>query len=341
MILGNDILIVQFEGYNKKQGCFAYCNILIKQKLFSVSNVYNISLSNNYLMCSEIKVNYFNKSKINELESEYQKSYFDAADKGHAFLCSIDNSNQNLNFYKVPRFSETDFESIIVKLKGVKIPESHLKTPDFLLDNIVLELKDIQNESLYNIERQKTIAEIFNEVSGYAINLNPLFNHGEITAKYHSLIARAIMNHFKKAAKQIETYKKTNEIDGAGIIILNTGMYSLPHELFKTMVQDILQREKDNIEFAMVFSQQMQTNGWDMYANFFNEWIGNVPDRIKSIQEHVADIVNKKMTDMMSLNKNPQNIESQHPISFQLNNKVFYWNPGQLKFPWENENNYP
>src|ERR1035437_6402313 len=106
--MDKDILIVQFEGYNKKQECFAYCLILIKEELFSISNIYNISFSNDYFMCSEIKINYFNKSKINEVESEYQKAYFEIIEKGHAFLCSIDNSNQKMNIYRVPRFSESD-----------------------------------------------------------------------------------------------------------------------------------------------------------------------------------------------------------------------------------------
>lgn len=338
--MNKDILIVQFEGYNKKQECFAYCIIFIKEELFSISNVYNISLSNDYFMCSEIKVNYFNKSKFDGIRSEYKKLYFTAKDKGYAFLCFIDYSNQNMNFYKVPRFCENDFSLIINYLGGAKIPETDIKTPDFLLDNIVLELKDIQNESLYNIERQNTIAEIFNDFTGYAIDLNPSLNLGGVTVQYHRLIANTIKTHFKKASKQIKTYKESNKISGAGIIILNTGMYSLPHELFKTMVQDVLQHDTKTIEFALVFSQQMQTNGWDMYVNFFNEWVGNVPDRIKRIQESVGDLVNKKMTEMMRLNNSQQTIESQRPISFELNNKVFYWNPGQLRFPWEKENNY-
>jgi len=40
------------------------------------------------------------------------------------------------------------------------------------------------------------------------------------------------------------------------------------------MVTDILNYETKTIEFAFIFSQRMQTNGWDMYAVFASEWIG-------------------------------------------------------------------
>lgn len=75
-----------------------------------------------------------------------------------------------------------------------------------------------------------------------------------------------------------------------------------------------------------------------MYANFFNEWIGDVPEKVKVIKEFIEELLNEKMTEMMSSNSSQQSIESQHPISFESNNKVFYWNPEQLKFPWEKEN---
>lgn len=332
-----DILIAQFEGYNKEQRCFAQCIILIKKSLFSISKIYNISLINNYFACSDIQVNYLNASKLHDADSEYQKSYFNALEKGYTFLFFIDSSNRSMEFYRVPRFSETDFELMINDLGGSKIKEVDIKTPDFLLDNIVLELKDIQNESLYNIDRQKSIAKIFNNYTGYTINLDPSLNLGDATIQYHSLIANKIKNHFKKASKQIKAYKEVNEILGAGIIILNTGMYSLPHDLLKKMVADILERNTDTIEFAFVFSQQMQTNGWNMYANFLIDWVGNVPDRIMKLHEHIGKLVNKKMSEMMVFNNSEHSIESQCPISFELNNKVFYWNPGQLKLPWENE----
>lgn len=333
-----DILVVQFEGYNKVQRCFAKCIILIKKSLFSISQIYNISLLNNYFACSDIQINYLNVSKLHGADSEYQKPYFNALEKGYTSLFFKDSSNRNMDFYRIPRFSETDFELMINDLGGSKIKEVDIKTPDFLLDNIILELKDIQNESLYNVDRQNSIAEIFNNSAGYAINLDPSLNLGEATIQYHSLIANKLKNHFKKASKQIKAYKQVNEIHGAGIIILNTGMYSLPHGLFKKMVTDILDRNTDTIEFAFVFSQQMQTNGWNMYANFPNDWVGNVPNRIMKLQEHVGTLVNKKMSEMMVFSNNQQSIESLCPISFERNNKVFYWNPGQLKFPWENEN---
>jgi len=46
------------------------------------------------------------------------------------------------------------------------------------------------------------------------------------------------------------------------------------------MVTDILNYETKTIEFAFIFSQRMQTNGWDMYAVYASEWIGNQPTEL-------------------------------------------------------------
>jgi hypothetical protein len=61
---------------------------------------------------------------------------------------------------------------------------------------------------------------------GYAVNLDPTIDFGEPTEKYRNWITNSIKNHFKKASKQIKTYKKTKEIQSAGIIFLNTGMFA-------------------------------------------------------------------------------------------------------------------
>ncbi|WP_281337067.1 hypothetical protein [Flavobacterium eburneipallidum] len=121
----------------------------------------------------------------------------------------------------------------------------------------------------------------------------------------------------------------------AGIIILNTGFESLPNELLKKMVADILNNETKTIEFAFLFSQKMQTNGWNMDSVFLSEWVGNVPNEILKLKDEMDELVEIKMIEMVRENNSSKTIESQKPISFEIDNKVFFWNPGQMKFPWK------
>lgn len=99
------------------------------------------------------------------------------------------------------------------------------------------------------------------------------------------------------------------------------------------MVTDILNRETKTIEFAFIFSQKMQTNGWDMYSVFASEWIGNIPDELEKIKNEMDQLVDIKISDITHNNDSSIILESQKPISFEIDNKVFFWNLGQIRFP--------
>lgn len=329
------ILRVQFSGYNRKTNKFAKCFILIKEELLTISKVNEISVSQDYLICSEINIDKLIHHLCEQETGDFLNAYNLAREIGFSFTAFSDFGNMNMNFYRVPRFGENDFEQIINLLGGKKIPAATTRTPDFLLDNILLEFKDLQKESLENKERQKSIAKHFEGVENFAVNIDPSLDFGALTYGYHKLIKNTIKNNFKSASDQIKIYRFGNDFKEAGIILFNTGLYSLPHELFKEMVTDILNRETRTIQFAFIFSQKMQTNGWDMYAVFVGEWIGNIPVRLAEVKNKMDELVNTKMAQMMHSNDSELFIESQKPISFEIDNKIFFWNPGQIKFPWD------
>jgi hypothetical protein len=308
---------------------------MIQEDAFSISVIYNISVTKGYFICSEIKVDRLIDQLCENETGDFLTAYHLAKDKGFSFTIFPDFGNTNMSFYRVPRFGEADFEKIVRTIGGHKIPETITRTPDFNINDILLEFKDLQDESLENKERQKSIAKLFEDRNDYAINIDPSLDFGELTYSYHRLIKNTIKNQFKSASDQIKQYKIKNNLKNAGIVIFNTGLYSLTHELFKDMVADILNRETKTIEFAFIFSQKMQTNGWDMYAVFASEWIGNVPNELEKIKENMDQLVNTKMTEMMHRNDSLEIIESQKPISFEMDDKVFFWNPGQIRFPWK------
>lgn len=330
-----NILRIQFSSYNREANQFAKCIILIQEQLFNISKVNEISVSEGYHICSEIKIDKLINHLCEQETGDFLIAYKLAIQNGFSFNAFPDSGHLNMNFYRVPRFGENDFEQIINSLGGNKIPETITRTPDFIIDDTLLEFKDLQKESLENKERQKSIAKHFENKVSFAINIDPSLDFGELTHGYHKLIKNTIKNNFKSASDQIKKYRLENNVQNAGIILFNTGLYSLPHELFKEMVMDILDRETQTIEFAFIFSQKMQTNGWDMYATFLSEWIGNIPIKLEQIKNEMDELVNNKMSEMMNINNSIVIMESQKPISFEINNKIFFWNPGQIKFPWD------
>lgn len=330
-----NILRVYFSAYNRKMNHFAQCVLMIQGDLFTISKVFKISAAKDYFICSEIKIDKLIDQLCKKETGDFLSAYHLAKDKGFSFNAFPDFGNMNMKFYRVPRFGEADFEKIINSIGGSKVPETITRTPDFVVKNVLLEFKDLQKESLENKERQKSIAKLFENRTDYAININPSIDFGELTYGYHRLIKNTIKNQFKSASDQIRQYRVKSNIKKSGIVIFNTGLYSLPHELFKEMVTDILTRETKIIEFAFILSQSMQTNGWDMYAVFASEWIGDIPDELENVKSELDQLVKTKMTEMMYKNDSLDIIESQKPISFELDDKVFFWNPGQIRFPWE------
>jgi hypothetical protein len=328
------ILRIQFTGYNRETNQFAKCFILIQEQLFKISKVNEITIFQGYQICSEIQIDKLINHLCEQETGDFHNAYQIAKKDGFSFNTFPDSGNINMNFYRVPRFGENDFEQIINSMGGKKIPETTTRTPDFLLDDILLEFKDLQKESLENKERQKSVAKLFENKTCFTVDIDPSLDFGELTQGYHKLIKNTIKNNFKSASDQIKKYRLENSKQNAGIILFNTGLYSLPHELFKEMVTDILNRETQRIEFAFIFSQKMQTNGWEMYAIFISEWIGNIPTKLAEVKNKMDELVNSKMTEMMHSNDSIEFMESQKPISFEINNKIFFWNPGQIKFPW-------
>jgi len=74
----------------------------------------------------------------------------------------------------------------------------------------------------------------------------------------------------------------------------------------------------------------MQTNGFDTYAVFPCEFVGNMPEQIKVLLPSVKKMIQQKMTSMITNPMRGLTLASQEPISFEKNNKIFYWNPGIL-----------
>jgi hypothetical protein len=324
------ILRLIYEGYNKKDNSFADCILLMREQLFTYAFAYEISTKNGYPICSEANIDRLIEDMCEKEGGEFWQAYKHAQENGYFFIKFRDKNASGNNPFKVPRFSEKDFESILNEMGGNKIPESIVKTPDFILNNVVYELKDIQSESLYNIDRQTKIGEIFQNNSDNFIDLNPELNYGEESSKYQQVIKNSIQGHFKKASDQIKAYKLHHNIDSAGVILLNTGMFSLPHQLLERFVEQIVMNST-TIDFTFIFSQKMQGAWFDMYATYGSKFIGKSPLDSDKIKASIDRLVNHRMAEMVQGKTFESIIDNMHPISFESGNKIFYWNPGRIK----------
>ncbi len=324
-----EILRLIYDGYNKQSNTYAKCILLIQRRLFSYTVAYDFTVKNGYPICSEAHIDMLIEALCEKEGGDLWDAYSQAKINGSYFIHFANKNVSGCNPFNVPRFSEKDFQNVITELGGNKIPESTIKTPDFLLNKVIYELKDIQTDSLFNKDRQNKIGEIFRNNPKHFIDLNPEINHGQESLKYYQTIKNTIQTHIKKASEQIKAYKTQNEFNSAGLILLNTGMFSLPHKLFVKFVEQSLNNTK-TVDFVYIFSQNMQGSWFDLYANYASDFIGALPDGGDKLKKKVGQLINSKMTDMARGGQFESIIDQMHPISFEANNQIFYWNPGAI-----------
>lgn len=300
---------------------------------FSVAKLYDIISANGYVVCSEIKIDILIRYLCEDEGGDLWEAYIRAERDGYSFTNFGEPNFSNLYYYNIPRFTELDFENIIDQFGGSKIPETVTMTPDFILGDIVIELKDLQNESLYNKDRRSTIAKIFEADSSFSVNINFSNIEGESHAAYKRIIANSIKNTVRKASKQIKEFNKTNSINTAGVFLINTGYFSLDHQLFKTIIEEIITYDTTTIKFAYIFTQSVFHNAiGDLRADYKQDCIGELPSELNGIYESCKTLIDKKMSSVFRPDNGEKSfVAPQYPISFFADNKIFYWKPKRIE----------
>lgn len=305
-----------------------------KSSLFQPFIILQETINSN--ICSELKIDVLIHDLCMEEETDFKDCYLEALENSYSFTNFAEHNIDNIFHFRIPKFSELDFQEVIIKMGGNKIIEKVTKTPDFLINNIAIELKDLQMEGLHDKSRQVSVSKIFEHIDRYSINIDFSNLEKENFVLYKSIISRSIKNVVKKASIQVKEFKKSNEINSAGVILINTGYFSLSHNLFKAIVEDIIAHQTKTIEFAFIFTQTVLNNSiGDAEAFYYQDFIGDVPDNIKDIGKNVDILVKKKMSSIFQQPNPEQFVLPQEPISFLADNKIFYWTPKRLKPSWD------
>lgn len=333
-----DISVLQiiFEGFCERKKKYGICLLLIDANDFSVLKVFNLVKKYKFQICSDLEIEMFNNDLNIFAEESFKKFHEEVLLNGHYFEYFPEYGIDSAFRFGIPRFTELDFQFALEQLGGNKIKEGITKTPDFLIDNIAIELKDLEKEGLYDIERQKSIYKVFNNSTSYAISIDPSLMSVDELEIYKRIVSNSIKNVIKKASTQIKEYMLTNKISNSGVIITNTGFFSLSHDLFKEIVEDIILHQTKTIEFAYIFTQSVLKNAiGDYEAFYYNDFIGIVPNVVKQIKEKIDVIIDQKMTSVLLDPNQTDVIQIQEPISFLVNNKIFYWVPRKIIPSWE------
>ncbi len=168
-----------------------------------------------------------------------------------------------------PRITETFIDKVIEKAGGHRLSKSEadpdkIKNPDYKIGNYLLELKDLQKEGLDVETRRNKLTEFFVTTSKQKDLTRSEYS------KFFNILGGPVKGKVREAAHQIRDAKHyigDSTLEGA-ILYLNTGYYSLSHELFCQIVEKMAAKYSDYISLVMCISNMVDTNGYESIINF-------------------------------------------------------------------------
>ena len=242
------------------------------------------------------------------------------------------------------RIEESFVDSVIISAGGQKIPESTQpgeNRADYIIGDFIFELKDIQEEGLQKDTHQHRIAELFEPYfpGKSEITVDPSILSKPDFLKYLDIISKPIKKRINKASKQIKATRKDLRLPDfkGGIILLNTGFGSFPHEEFANQVERFAKKDSKQFQAIISISTWFYTNGVD--SNMFYKFSPEEPiyPEIEKIRKAFDDSFKKMMTEAV-LGKLPASAGLTSPLSpvaFNCRGIDFNWKPLQIPLPWE------
>lgn len=182
-----------------------------------------------------------------------------------------------MNYLRINRLSEEDFDSIVEQAGGNRvIPDgSNFKglSADYVLNEAILELKLVREEGLLKESRRKKIAEIFraSQLGRPVVVLDPKILPPPEMRKYYNLLEHPIQAAVRKAAKQLHATKSRMRNDRTRVlIILNDGYTALNMDEFQEVVGKAVRNDTSKIDYAVAGGMYYYSDRFDSY--FFSKF---------------------------------------------------------------------
>jgi len=175
-----------------------------------------------------------------------------------------------------PRVGEAFVDQVVEKAGGRRLSPAETnyqatRNSDYLIDDFIYELKDLQEEGLEKPERQAKLAELFRPYhpGELEIQIDPSILAPDDLFRYAKIVGGPLHKAVRSAADQIKATKlhfKNPELKG-GILVLNSGYYSLPHETFVQLLLHYVRNDTSQIESAVCMTVGFATNGFNHWLN--------------------------------------------------------------------------
>lgn len=241
-----------------------------------------------------------------------------------------------------PRLRESFVDDLISSSGGHRVTDEEAggfieKNADYVLGNYVLELKQFENEGLEVPTRQQKIAEIFERYmsEGPVHQLDPCKLSERDAQEYWEIVGTPIQKRIKAASKQVKSTINrlgVGEYQG-GVILLNTGYLSVPHDFMVAMAERYAAKDTSVISKVIVISSWTITNGFDTVVNYGFHPHGPGCPELTKLKDTFWSAVTALMTRMIKGQLDPDMglQEPMSPTHFRKGGKAFTFGVPQLE----------
>ena len=171
-----------------------------------------------------------------------------------------------MEYIRIRQISEADFDSLIVKAGGQRIPDEG--SADYILNEAVIELKLLEEEGFEKSTRRAKIAKIFREKqpSAPTVIVDPELLDVAGKRAYQNAVGGPIQTAIKKAASQLDgTRIRVNQNLVRVLVILNIGYTSLSEEEFKSICIKCVLNDTTRIDWIVCGGIYYYSDKFDSY----------------------------------------------------------------------------
>ena len=235
------------------------------------------------------------------------------------------------------RITESFIDQVVAEVGGERIPtDEENQIVDYLIDDWLFELKDLQEDGLLHPERQKKLANLFSSfaVPGLPVQIDPAVLDEDRRRQFFNILSSPIQPQVKKASKQIRSTKGllSNDSLKGGIIYLNTGYGSFSQDEFGPLVERYVRKDTTQIEAIFCVAIWTETNGFDSNAFFRIYPEAPAIPVVQQLQEAFAIKFEEAMTQLVLGTLPPSAVfaDPLTPVTFSVDGIDYAWQPDMV-----------
>ncbi len=241
-----------------------------------------------------------------------------------------------MDYLKISKFTEDDFDSIIESIGGKRFSEDYskesVKNCDYVLNDSLIELKLVEENLIEKETKRAKLAELFGKNSK-AVIITPDLLTEEGKKQYYRILETPIKTALKTASKQLKKSSRSKDIVKITLIVNNGLSLMMPDEFENVAIKCAL-NDTSGIDILLVGGNYFFSDKFDAYAIFplKEVYLNGLyrSDLVDLIRKGWNEFLNKFMTNQICNVDLDRNKEPLQDISFNIDDVLYVKPPPKM-----------